>query len=91
MKKQEKKKGSTYKLPKSHVVHRIQLTLHAARRIPHGASRLVQATSAWSVKTRHALSWRRQFARVYGHTTTAMYDNEYPPAPTCSYIYMIYM
>ena len=32
----------------------MQLTLHATRRTPHGASRLVQAMSAWSVKTRHA-------------------------------------
>ena len=29
----------------------MQLTLHATRRTTHGASRLVQAMSAWSVKT----------------------------------------
>ena len=28
----------------------MQLTLHATRPTPHGASRLVQATCAWSVK-----------------------------------------
>ena len=32
------------------VVSRMQLTLHATRRIPHGAPRLVQSVSAWSVK-----------------------------------------
>ena len=31
---------------------RMQLTLHATRPTPHGASCLVQATSSWSVKTR---------------------------------------
>ena len=30
----------------------MQLTLHATRRAPHGASRLVIAMSTWSVKTR---------------------------------------
>ena len=35
---------------------RMQLTLHATRRTPHGASRLVQAMSAWSVKPQHAPS-----------------------------------
>ena len=34
---------------------RMELTLHATRRTPHGASRLVLAMSAWSVKTRHML------------------------------------
>ena len=34
------------------VLGRMQFTLHATRRAPHGASRLVQAMSAWSVKTR---------------------------------------
>ena len=36
------------------VLSRMQLTLHATRPTPHGASRLVQAMSAWSVKTRRA-------------------------------------
>ena len=44
---------------------------------PHGASRLVQAMSVWSVKTRHAPSRHCRDARVYGHTTTAMHDIEY--------------
>ena len=34
------------------VLSRMQLTLHATRRTPHDASRLVQALSAWSMKTR---------------------------------------
>ena len=58
------------------VLSRMQLTLHATRRTPHGASRLVQAMSAWSVKTRRAPSRHCRDARVYGHTTTAMHDNE---------------
>ena len=58
---------------------RTQLTLHATRRTPHGASHLVQATSTWSVKTRRALSRHCRDARVYGHTTTAMHDMSTPP------------
>ena len=61
------------------VLSRMQLTLHATRRTPHGASRLVLAMSAWSVKTRRAPSRHCRDARVYGHTTTAMHDNEYTP------------
>ena len=53
---------------------------HATRPTPHGASRLVQPTSAWSVKARRALSRHCRDARVYGHTTTAMLDIEYTPA-----------
>ena len=58
------------------VLGRIQFTLHAIRRTPHGASRLVQAMSAWSVNTRRAPS---RDARVYGHTTTAMHKLSTPP------------
>ena len=43
------------------------------------ASRLMQASSAWSVKTRRAPSRHCRDARVYRHTTTAMHDNEYTP------------
>ena len=49
-------------------------TLHATRPTPHGASRLVQVLSAWSVKTRRAPSRRCRDAR-------AMHDNEYAPPP----------
>ena len=59
----------------------MQLTLHATRPTSHGASRLVLAIFAWSVKTRRALSQHCKDARVYGHTTTAMHHNEYPPPP----------
>ena len=62
----------------------MQLTLLATRRTPHGASRLVQAMPAWSVKARRAPS-RHWDARVYGHTTTAMHDNEYPPSASIVY------
>ena len=46
------------------------------------ASRLVLAMSAWSVKTRRAPSRHRRDARVYGHTTTVVHDNEYAPPPS---------
>ena len=59
----------------------MQLTLHVTRRTPHGASRLVQTISTWSVKTRRAPSRHCREARVYGHTTTAIHDIEYPPPP----------
>ena len=55
------------------------LTLHATRRTPHGASRLVQAMSAWLVKTRCAPPRHSRDARVYGHTTTAMHKLSTPP------------
>ena len=35
--------------------------------------------SAWSVKTRRAPSRHCRDARIYGHTTAAMHDNEYTP------------
>ena len=49
---------------------------HCGRFIPPitGASRLVLAMSAWSVKTRRAPSRHCRDARVYGHTTTAVHD-----------------
>ena len=40
---------------------------------------MVQAMSAWSVKTQRTPSRHCRGARVYGHTATAMHDNEYPP------------
>ena len=56
--------------------------LHATRRTPHGASRLVQAMSAWLAKTKRAPSLHSRDARVYGHTTTAMYTT--PSLSPCS-------
>ena len=50
-------------------------------RTPHGASRLVQAMSAWLVKIRCAPSRHSRDARVYGHTTTAMHKLSTPPPP----------
>ena len=61
------------------ILGRMQLTLHATRRTAHGASRLVQAMSAWLVKTRHAPSRHSRDARVYGHTTTAIHKLSTPP------------
>ena len=50
----------------------------------HGASGLVQAMPAWSVKTRRAPSLHSRDARVYGHTTTVMHAIEYAPPPLVS-------
>ena len=63
------------------VLGRMQFTLHATRRTPHGASRFVQAVSAWLVKTRRAPSRHSRDARVYDHTTTAMHKLSTPPPP----------
>ena len=62
------------------VFGRMQFTLHATRRTPHGASRLGQAMSAW-LKTRRAPSRHSRDARVYGHTTAAMHKLSTPPTP----------
>ena len=53
------------------VLGRMQFTLHAIRRTPHGASHLVQAMSAWLLKARRSPSRHGRDAKVYGHTTTA--------------------
>ena len=60
---------------------RMQSTLHATRRTPHGALRVVQASNVclWLVKTRRAPSRHGRDARVYGHTTTAMRKLSTPP------------
>ena len=63
------------------VLGRMQFTLHATRRTPHGESRLVQAMSAWLVETRRAPSQHIRDARIYGHTTTAMHKLS-TPAPS---------
>ena len=61
----------------------MQLTLHATRRTPHGASRLVQAMSAWSAKTRHAPS--RQCSDMRGSMVIRRpcinIEDTPPPAP----------
>ena len=68
------------------VLERMQFTLRRTRRTPPGASRLVQAMSAWLVKTRHDSSRHSRDARVYtlwsydyGHAQT-----EYTRAPPTS-------
>jgi len=66
------------------VLSKVLLTLHATRRTPHGASPLVDAMIAWSVKTRPAPSLIRTEAGVYGHMTTSMHDNEYAPPTIAS-------
>ena len=49
------------------------------RRTPHGASRLMQAMSAWLVKIRRGPSRHSRDVRFYGHTTTAMHKLSTPP------------
>ena len=66
------------------VLSGMQLTIHATRRTPHGASRLVLEMSAWSVKARRAPSRHCRDAWVYGHTTTVMHDSEYTFPPHCA-------
>ena len=68
-------------LPQKRFLVRMQLTLDATLPTPHDASRLVQAMSAWSVITRHALSRHCRGARVYGQTTTTMHDMSTPRTP----------
>ena len=63
------------------VLGRMQVTLHATRRTPHSASRLVETISALLVKTRRAPSQDSKDARVYGHTTTVMHKLSTPPPP----------
>ena len=46
-----------------------------------GASCLVQAMSAWLVKTRRAPSRYSRDVRVYGHKTTAVHNLSTPPPP----------
>ena len=66
------------------VLGRMQFTLHATP-TPHGASRLVQAMSAWLAKTRRAPSRHCRDAMVCGHATTAMHKlgTPLPPPPNC--------
>ena len=77
---------STHKVWKSAshaVLGRMQITLHGTRRTPHGASRLVQAMSAWLVKARHAPSRHCRDARVIPLWSydTAMHEYRVHPPP----------
>ena len=84
------KQESRHNVPKSvlrAVLGRMQFTLHATRRTPHGASCLVQAMSAWLVKTRLAPSRHstRRNARVYSMVVRPRHaQTEYPPHHTPS-------
>ena len=57
---------------------------------PPPRARLVLAMSAWSVKIRRASSRHCRDARVYGHTTTAMHDTEYPASPPAARFFVSY-
>ena len=73
------KLSSVCKSASQAVLGRIQPTLHATRRTPHRVSCLVQAMSAWSVKTRHAPSRYCRDARVYDLHTTAVHGYRVHP------------
>ena len=73
--------STRYRLSRDYFTLVVYLTpLHATHLTPRGASRLMQAMSAWSVKTRRAPSRHCRNARVFGQTTTAMQEDEYPPS-----------
>ena len=77
---------SMHKLPNSASqadLGRMQLTLSATRRTPHGASSFVRSMSTWSVKTRRTPPRHGRAARVYGLTAmnTTMHGNGYTPRP----------
>ena len=65
------------------VLSRMQLALQATRRISLGASRLVQAISAWSVKTpdmlRPGIVVMRGSEGLRSYDYTAMHEIEYTP------------
>ena len=59
---------SRHRVPKSilrAVLGRMQFTVHATRRTCHGASRLVQAMSAWLMKARRAPCRHSRDTRVF--------------------------
>ena len=69
------------------VLSRMQLALHATRRTPQGASRLVHAMPALSVKTRRSPPQHCGDARVNGLKTTAMDEmSTLSPVPTAACI-----
>ena len=78
----QEKKHKVRKSASQVVLARMQLTRNAARRTPHGASRLVHAMSTWSVKTRRTPSRHCSDPRVDGHTTTAIHEVSTPPPLT---------
>ena len=63
------------------LLSRMRLTLHATRRTPHGASRLVLAMSSWSVKTRRAPSRHCSDARGLWSYDCGYAWHEYTPPP----------
>ena len=71
----------------------MQLILHETRRSPRGASRSVQARSAWSVKTRPPPSQHCRDEKVYDHTTAATHGMSLSTTPPTYilYIYNLYI
>ena len=74
--------SSIFKSASQAVLSKMQLTLHETPRPPHGPSRLVQAMSAWSVKTRNAHCRDARvytiWSHYYGHAQTKFTP---PPPP----------
>ena len=64
------------------VLGRMQFTLHTTRRTPHDASRLVQALSAWLVKTRRAPSRHSRDARMVIRLRPCTNWVHPPPSPS---------
>ena len=74
--------GNTHNVPKfasQAVRSRMQLTLHATRLTPYGASPLAPALPFWPLKTTRAPSRHYNDARVYGDPTMAKFDNGCTP------------
>ena len=69
----------------------MQITLHATRRTPKGASGLVKAMPAWSVIPRRAPARDCRGVVVYGITTSAMNDLSTPPPPRLSSIFVCFI
>ena len=63
-----------YKSASNADLSRVQPARHATSPTLHSGVRLVQAMSAWSVKTRRTPIRRCWDVRVYGHTTTTVHD-----------------
>ena len=59
----------------------MQLAFRATRRTHHGASRLVQAMSAWSVKTRRRPSRHCRDAEAHGHACDYGHACQRAPPP----------
>ena len=65
------------------ILGRMQLILHATRRTPHGALRLVLAMSAWSVRTRRSPSLYCRDGSMVIRLRPCMTISTPPPSQHC--------